>query len=158
MSNFRQRNPDFRLGIAEFSWILRWRVGGFALSGCHLFCQPILSGVCIHAAFGLVWQHHSYVLATVLQAVSAAADKYIGGVWHEENKQIYSPIPNGAPSYSYAASGREEKSSREMRACETLAVFTITRVLAGRPGFTQRSLVLRSPGLGSFWKRSVKQN
>lgn len=85
-----------------------------------------------------------------MQAGSAAAGKSIGGGWHKENKPIYSPIPNGAPSYSYAASGRVEMCSREMRACETLAVFTIARVLAGRPGFTQRSLVLRSPGLGSF--------
>lgn len=37
-----------------------------------------------------------------------------------------------------------------MRACEAMAVFTSARVLAGRPGFTQRSPVLRSPGLGSF--------
>lgn len=37
-----------------------------------------------------------------------------------------------------------------MRACEMMAVFTRIQVLAGQPGFTQRSPVLRSSGLGSF--------
>lgn len=40
-----------------------------------------------------------------------------------------------------------------MRACEMLAVFTFTRVQAGRPRFTERSPVLRSPGLESFLKK-----
>lgn len=40
-----------------------------------------------------------------------------------------------------------------MRACEMMAVFTSAWVLAGQPGFNQRSLVLRSPGLGSFLKK-----
>lgn len=57
--------------------------------------------------------------------------------------------------------GREQKSSGigagvvgsgggGMRACETMAVFTSTGVLAGWPEFIQRSAVLRSAGLGSF--------
>lgn len=47
----------------------------------------------------------------------------------------------------------QQKHSGGMRMGETMTVFTSAQALAGWPGFTQRSPVLRSPGLGSFLKK-----
>lgn len=73
------------------------------------------------------------------------------GVNKETCKHIETRRAQNCPtSITCAIVGREQRRSGGMRACETLAVFTITRVPAGWPGFTQRSPVLRSLGLGSF--------
>lgn len=74
--------------------------------------------------------------------------------WHpskQTNKLIETKrAQNCLTSITRSIVGKEQRRSGGMRACETLAVFTITRVPAGWPGFTQRSPVLRSLGLGSF--------
>lgn len=44
----------------------------------------------------------------------------------------------------------QQKHSGGMAMGETMTVFTSAQALAGWPGFTQRSLVLRSLGLWSF--------